>query len=84
MSETKRLEELRGFLMDLKDSIADTMVQISDEGEGEDVVPIDKAVKFMDYNLFLLVIVHCLEIIDDTDYHVEQMASKIDEILGGK
>ena len=84
MSETERINELRGFLMDLKDSIADTMVQISDEGEGEDFVPTDKAVKFMDYNLFLLVILHCLEIIDDTDYQVEQMALKIDEILGGK
>lgn len=86
MSETKKLEELRGFLMDLKDCIVDMMVQISDGGEG---VPTDKAViRFMDYNLFLLVILHCLEIIDNTDYRVEQMvsemASEIDEILGGK
>ena len=82
MNETERLKQLRGFLMDLKDSIADTMEQISDEGEG--VMTSEAAIRFTDYNLFLLVILHCLEIIDDTDYRVEQMAAEINEILGGK
>lgn len=84
MTDKEKLEKLREFLMDQKDDIADVMVQIASGGEDDDIVPIAQATKFMDYSLLLLVIMRCMEIIDDADYRVEQMVSGIDEILGGK
>ena len=81
MTDKEKLEILREFLMDLKDSIADMMVQIADSGEDDEVVPIEKATKFMDYSNFLLVIMHCLEIIDNVDYRVDEMMQMIGEIL---
>ena len=82
MTDKERLDGLREFLTDLKDGIADVMAEISDEGNDDDVVPIEKATRFMDYSNFLLVIIHCLEIIDDVDYRVDEMVQMIGEILG--
>lgn len=81
MTDKEKLERLREFLTDQKDAIADVMVQIADSGEGDDIVPIAQATKFMDYNLLLLVIMHCMEIIDDKDYKVWEIVEKIDELF---
>ena len=82
MSDKERLDMLREFLMDLKDGIADVMAEISGEGNGDDVVPIEKATRFMDYNNFLLAIMYCLEIIDDVDYRLDEIVKMVGEILG--
>ena len=81
MTDKEKLERLREFLMEQKGAIADVMVQIANGGEGDDIVPIEKATKFMDYNLLLLVIMRCMEIIDDKDYKVWEIVEKIDELF---
>lgn len=84
MTDKEKLEKLREFLTDQKGAIADVMVQIADSGEGDDIVPIEKATKFMDYSLLTLVIMRCMEIIDDKDYKVREMMKEIDEMFASE